>query len=345
MTSSSIPIDFSPDMLLQYLSTGVIFVSQDKVVTFLNARAEELLHLSASEAVGKRLDLLPLRAPLYRVLSEDCRDPFEMSIEGRILWVSTFAVATEGMTGELTEIRDITAERKEKRQREEAVAMMTHDLKSPLTVLMGYMQIVKDELYECLDTRLLASVKEMERSSRILLSMIEDVLDSYRLELGLLSIAKEWCNLRDIVESCCHDIDHEASAQGVSISFSAGGEFRPVEGDPRQLSRIFANILGNAVKFTPTGGKVEVTIAGGDKELLVNVADTGIGIAEMDLARIFTKYYRTERAAGYKGTGLGLAICKAIVEAHGGRIEVRSIQGSGSTFTIALPCPPGALHG
>jgi signal transduction histidine kinase len=110
-----------------------------------------------------------------------------------------------------------------------------------------------------------------------------------------------------------------------------------LEADPKQLVRVFANLAGNAVKFTPRRGRVKFSAEAADGEVRVTVSDTGIGISPRDKERIFSKYYRGAGASGFKGTGLGLTISKAIVEAHGGSIDVESSEGAGSVFTVRLP--------
>ena len=110
-----------------------------------------------------------------------------------------------------------------------------------------------------------------------------------------------------------------------------------LEVDVRQISRVFANLVGNAIKFTPAGGKVVLTASCSNDLLQISVADSGIGIPAQDLEKVFKKYYRSEGVTGYKGTGLGLTISKAIVEAHGGAIKVESTEGKGSRFTVIIP--------
>jgi signal transduction histidine kinase len=167
--------------------------------------------------------------------------------------------------------------------------------------------------------------------------MIEDLLDVYRLEMGLVQIKRLPYDLSALLENCCRDRQLEADEQGVSLCLKIPRKLQKVELDAKQFSRVFANIIGNAVKFTPRGGKVTVTAQIRKDNFLVSVSDSGIGIAEKDTAHVFKKYFRTEQAAGFKGSGLGLALSKEIVEAHGGRIEVESAVGKGSVFTVIAP--------
>jgi len=337
---SAFPDSFQAGSFLDSLSTGVIFTDCSGILTFMNRKAERLLTVIKETVLGKRIDMLPLRTPIYKVMSEDCRDfPLEMNICGRVLQVRSSEVLSPDrvLLGSIYELTDVTLERDEKRSREEFVAKMTHDLKSPLMVLQGYVQAIKLGMWGEIHPKLQKTLEDMERSGKSLYSMIEDLLDVYRLEMGLVQIKRLPCNLSALLESCCHDRQLEADEQGVTLSLKIPRKIQTVELDTKQFSRVFANIVGNAVKFTPRGGKVTVSIQFRKDNFKVTVKDSGIGIAEKDTSCIFKKYFRTEQAAGFKGSGLGLALSKEIVEAHGGTIEVESVLGKGSSFTIIAP--------
>lgn len=345
-TPHSEVIPFTPsatdiaESIADNISIGVIFVDDLGLLRFINSKAEELLQVSRNVVLGKRVDMLSLRTPIYKVLSENCRDfPVEMSFNGKVVVVkASETISHNGSAlGVTVELRDVTEEKKERRQREEFVAMMTHDLKSPLTVMLGYIEALKNEMASGIDESLHACISEIDRSSIKLLSMIEDVLDAYRLEVGLLQINREYCDMKAVLNGCCHDMAREAQIRGINFTFSITDDIHPLKVDGKQLARVFANLIGNALKFTPHRGKVSVAAERQGSKLEVVVQDTGIGIPVKDLTRIFNKYYRSDGANGFKGTGLGLTISKAIVEAHGGTIEVESSEGVGSRFTVVLP--------
>jgi signal transduction histidine kinase len=326
--------------IVDSLSSGVIFTDVDGILTFMNRKAEIFLHVFKEAVIGKRIDMLPLRTPLYKVMSEDCRDcPLEMNICGRIIEVRTSEVfsGNNEMIGCLTELFDVTQERMDKRRREEFVAKMTHDLKSPLMVMQGYLQAIRLGVMGEVEQKLQSTLDDMERSGKNLHSMIEDLLDVHRLEMGLVQIRRQGCNLRSLLENCCRDRQMEADEQNCTISLRVPEALPILELDCKQLSRVFANLIGNAIKFSPRGGRIVVTALVRNGNLMVSVRDSGIGIGAKDLPRIFLKYYRAEQAAGFKGSGLGLALSKEIVEAHGGAIDVESVEGKGSTFTVILP--------
>lgn len=326
--------------ILNSMSAGVLFVDRHGVLVFMNATAEGILEADAGQSVGRLVDMLPIRSALYRVLSANCRIyPMEMGIHGNSIEVRTLEVRDDGgeVLGEMVELRDITHVKQERRQREEFVAMMTHDLKSPLTVIMGYVQAVMEGMFGKVPENIESSMAEIERSGQKLFAMIEDILDAYRLEMGLLQIHPEYCDVKGVLLGCYHDYSREAEAQGIRFTVNMEGDFPAMKVDGKHLGRVFSNLIGNAVKFTPARGRVAISAVIAEESLMVCVEDSGIGIPEKDLPRIFTKYFRAEKAAGFKGSGLGLTISRAIVEAHGGAIEVKSVEGKGSCFTVRIP--------
>ena len=324
--------------LLEQLDSGVVHLDGAGTIAFINRKAEEILRVSRAEVLGRRIDMLPLRTPIYRVLSEDSHDePLEVSVDGGLIRVQTTRIPTPGGCAEMYQLRDVSVEKREKRQREEFVAMMTHDLKSPLTVIMGYIQALIDEMPQKIDPSLHLFIREIDRSSAKMLSMIDDVLDAYRLEVGLLQIDRQPCDVRGILEGCCRDGAREAAVHGSFFQSDLAADVPVMELDSKQIGRVFANLIGNAVKFTPRRGSILVRSALHDGRFSVEVRDTGIGIPDDEVPRIFNKYFRSKAARGFKGTGLGLTISKAIVEAHGGRISVESEAGKGSLFCVSLP--------
>ena len=326
--------------LVDHISAGVVFVDEAGIIGFVNSGTECLLGVKKDDVVGKQVDMLSLRNPLYKILSENSREfPVELSVNGGVLLVKSSEIGSAGdaVHGELVEIRDITQEKKERRQREEFVAMMTHDLKSPLTVMMGYIQAIREEMVGTVDQSVLSCVEELDRSSYRLLGMIEDVLDAYRLEVGLLSITRERADLGSLLADCCRDTARTAAGAGIEFTSSIPDDLPSMPVDRKQITRVFGNLLGNAIKFTSRRGKISLTATFNGSCVTVTVADTGIGIPVKEQGRVFNKYFRASSAAGYKGTGLGLAISKAIVDAHNGTIEVESREGEGSRFIVLLP--------
>ena len=328
------------ELLLDTIGRGVIFLNSDGIVTYMNRYAAEVLHVWHESVIGKSVDMLPLNTPLYKVLSEQCRDvPLEMVIQGRVIVAqsTTLWSASGDVSGELTEFWDVTEEKRSKRQLEEFVTMMTHDLKSPLTAIMGYIQGMKCGMFGEIGSRLRSVVDKAEESGKTLNSMIEEMLDLFRLEVGLLNLKRQNCDMGKLLEGCCRDNQRAAQEQGIDLVLVPAMGVPELVVDGRQLNRVFNNLIGNAIKYTPADGRVTIVTECDQDALQVAISDTGIGIPQEDLSRIFYKYYRSAGASSFKGTGLGLAISKTIVEAHGGGIEVESSVGLGSTFKVIIP--------
>ena len=329
------------ELLLDSIARGVIFVNGDGILTYINKYAAEAMHVWREMVIGKRVDMLPLSTPLYKVMSEQCRDvPMEIVIKGRIIAAQSTAVRSPGsgaICGEMTELWDVTEEKKSKRQWEEFVIMMTHDLRSPLTAILGYIQGMKCGMFGVIGSQLLNIVEKAEESGEMLNSMIDELLDSFRLEVGLLNLNRQNCDMGQLLERCYRENLQASQRQGVKLVLARMEELPDLHVDFRHLLRVFNNLVGNAIKYTPADGEVTIIAESGADSFRVTVADTGIGIPQEDLSRIFYKYYRSSGASGFKGTGLGLAISKTIVEAHGGGIEVESFIGVGSTFTVSIP--------
>ena len=328
------------ETIFDAIGRGVIFTNVDGIVTHMNSAAEGMLNVERGSIIGKKVYMLPLRTPVYRVLSENCRDSqVDITVKGRVYALLASEVRSrQGVAlGEMTEIWDITERKKEKRQWEEFVAMITHDLKSPLTVINGYLQMMKMGVYGSLSKKLCDVVDQMEHGGNRLFSMIEELLESYQLEVGYLNISRERCDIELILNGCYSDNLNEAHDRNIDFRLAIDEGIPPVNVDCKQFSRVFNNLIGNAIKFTPAGGAVSVSAGAAKGNLCVRIDDTGIGIPGQDLPRVFNKYFRSAAASGHKGTGLGLAISRAVVEAHNGDIKVESTEGKGSRFTVMIP--------
>jgi signal transduction histidine kinase len=194
-------------------------------------------------------------------------------------------------------------------------------------------------MYGDVEDQIRSVILKLEESGAKLQQMIEEMLDLYRLEMGMMTISRHQTSLSSLLEGCYRDNRRVAEGRGICLELGEIKGLPEMSVDVKQLCRVFNNLIGNALKFTPPDGVVRITAEYHDGLFSVDVTDTGIGIPREDLSRIFTKYYRSAGASGIKGTGLGLAISKAITEAHGGSIEVKSEIGKGSRFRVIIPAP------
>ena len=224
------------------------------------------------------------------------------------------------------------------RLKDDFVASVSHELRTPLTSIRGYLELVLDgevgELTEEQSRYLLVVDRNVDR----LLRVVGDLLFAAQVDAGTIALDCRTTDLDQLVREAVEAARPLAAEHEVELELDAEGGAELI-GDRARLAQILDNLIANAVKFTPPGGHVEVRTFLEADVVVVEVADTGIGISDEDQDRLFQRFFRAEGAIlhAIEGTGLGLAIVKAIVDAHGGELSVESISGQGTTFRIALP--------
>lgn len=225
-----------------------------------------------------------------------------------------------------------------KLEREQFLGMVTHEIAGATAVLSGYAQLFarpEGQRPETLERMAAVVPAQTQRLTRL----VKDLQDVSRIERGRFEIQRGRC---DLVAAARRVIEEQQSATGRHrLLLDSRAESLPGEWDCDRLAQVLSNLVRNAINYSPRGGEVRVTVESVDGRAQVSVSDQGVGIAREDIPRLFQPYSRLERTPGVKGTGLGLYISKAIVEAHGGSIAVRSKLGKGSTFTVTLPLDQG----
>ncbi len=223
----------------------------------------------------------------------------------------------------------------------EFLANMSHELRTPLNAIIGFSQVLREGMVGGVNEKQVEYLDDILSSGNHLLSLINDVLDLSKVEAGQVELEVAPFSLQDALERGVSMVRERATKDGVRVTLHANGGLDVVTGDARRIRQVIFNLLSNAVKFAPAGGLVDVTAKQADGEVRVSVADTGPGIADHDLDRIFEEFQQTEAGARqHEGTGLGLALSKRFVEMHGGRIWCDSEVGKGSTFVFTLPLGP-----
>ncbi len=226
--------------------------------------------------------------------------------------------------------------------RTEFLANMSHELRSPLHSVLGFAQILLEETFGPLTPRQRRYVQNMVSSGRDLLDLINNLLDMSRIEAGRMQKNLERVSLAELVRSVVAESEPLRSHQ-LSVTVEVPEALPPVLLDRRKTSQILRNLLSNAHKFTPEGGRVEVSAQVEGDRLVLSVSDTGIGISEDDLLRIFDKFRQVDSGGGrrFEGSGLGLAIVRELARFLGGEVTVQSAPEKGSTFTVVLPLMAG----
>ncbi len=244
--------------------------------------------------------------------------------------------------GYLIVIQDITDRALLEKGRREFIANVSHELRTPLTSIKGATEIIltDKDMPERMRTRFLSIVmNEADRMTRI----VKDLLVLSRLENRRMSWKLSRFSLPGAVSQICDALKTEAQEHGHTLTYSSSiDESNMISADKERVEQVLTNIIGNAIKYTPNGGKIDVTLDSGEQESFdykICVKDTGIGIAEEKIPRLFERFYRVDKArnSDVGGTGLGLSIAKEIVDAHHGRITVESKVGAGTTVTVLLP--------
>lgn len=265
-------------------------------------------------------------------------------------WASVFRVLTYGAVGfvvaaivaRLREAyRELHAQYRQtdeaKRARESILAVVSHDLRSPLTaVLLGIAYIKQAAREDTPLADLSGALDAIHRSADMMKRLVDDLLDAAAIEAGRFSIAPARQAVTPILEEAVESARLAADARRIRIDLDLPERIPEAAVDRQRFSQVLANLIGNAVKFSPEGGSVRVALRLEAERIRVDVRDTGPGISKDDLPRVFSRYWQGKKTA-HLGTGLGLFIARSIIEAHGGRIEAASPPGGGAVFTLILP--------
>jgi len=252
--------------------------------------------------------------------------------DGTFVPVESTATIAELPSGTvyLASMRDITERRAAEIMQRDFIAMVTHDLKSPLTSIRGFAQLMqRREAYSARGAEaIIAQTQQLER-------LITDLLDAARFEAGHADLRRSRFDLVDLTESVAEGLQAISALHHIRVE--AAQSSIPGKWDHDRLAQILQNLLSNAVKYAPNGGEILVSVGIDDTDAIIAVADHGSGIPETALPHIFDRFYRVDGSGSAKGLGLGLYITHSLVKAHGGDISVTSTKGSGSTFTVRLP--------
>jgi signal transduction histidine kinase len=249
-----------------------------------------------------------------------------------------------GMLGSLDHARKQLAEQNEQlveadRMKDEFIALVSHDLRTPLTSIIGYVELALDEDGSApLDDERRRYLEVVTRSSDRLLRLVDDLLLAARLQSGRFMLSLDDTDVEAVATEALDEMHARAERKGVSLFLACDGPIR-VECDRRRLLQLLDNLVGNAVKFTPEGGRVEVRVERTLAGVAIDVLDTGVGIPAGEEERIFSRFYRSPSAVSDQvpGTGLGLFIARAIAERHGGTLVARRREKGGSVFRLELP--------
>jgi len=224
------------------------------------------------------------------------------------------------------------------RHKSEFLANMSHELRTPLNAIIGFSEVLTERMFGELNDKQDEYLKDIHASGQHLLSLINDILDLSKIEAGRMELEQADFHLPSAIENALILVRERASRRGIRLGSTIDGRLGVISGDERKVKQVLLNLLSNALKFTPEGGRIDVGARLDDGVAEVSVADTGIGIAPADQDAVFEEFRQVGTAdKKAEGTGLGLALSRKFIELHGGRIWVESKEGEGSTFRFTLP--------
>jgi signal transduction histidine kinase len=247
---------------------------------------------------------------------------------------------SNGNSGFVAVVRDITQERKVDQMKSDFVANVAHEIRSPMAPMKDAVALVMDGSAGPVNEKQKRFLEIVDSNLTRLTRLINELLDLSRIEAGRMSLNMEKVDLSELVSGCVLGVEHHAGLKGLSVAFKDGAKGQIVECDKDRMTQVLLNLINNAVKFTPAGGQISVETRlqkGLADSIAVIVKDTGRGIAKSDMAGLFDRFKQLSTGDGMRGSGLGLSISKAIVEMHGGKIWVESEGKSGSSFIFSLP--------
>ena len=326
--------------ILGSMVEGVAVIGSDERILYCNQAFEQILELPEGSSQGKKLVAALRQAELVAAVRQVLPGGDEVTgevevgtVRPRSFSVTAAPVLAAGPSSAVLVLHDITELRRLERVRRDFVANVSHEFKTPLTAIQGFAETL---LGGALDdkTNRKRFVEIIREHAWRLARLTDDLLKLSRIEAGRLELELRPVSVQALVNGCVETARLQADPKGLQIHVHLADGLPPVRGDGVQLAEVLQNLLDNAVQYTPPSGQIDVKAQSNGNEVTFTVADTGIGIPQSDLERIFERFYRVDAARSREagGTGLGLSIARHIVDAHGGRIWVESAVGQGSRF-------------
>lgn len=326
------------EIIIGSTEDAVIVTDSEMRVLLLNRAARRAFGIKSAEATNKPIAQVVKNESLIhlfiRSIDSSQAQRGEIPLEdGRTLNANLTPIPGVGYAAVM---QDITHLKELDRMKSEFVSNVSHDLRSPLTTIKGFVQLLPKAGP--------LTPQQQEFSARILkgvdniTELIQDLLDLGKIEAGV-GLEMDACQLDAIINKVVEDLRSQAEAKRQRLDVELPLQLSPVLGNELRLGQVVANLVGNAIKYTPDGGLITVRANNSNGQIVVSVQDTGVGIPLADQPYIFDKFYRVqnEETESISGTGLGLAIVKSVIERHNGRVWVKSEPGVGSTFTFILP--------
>jgi two-component system phosphate regulon sensor histidine kinase PhoR len=328
--------------ILQQITDGLVMVNQQGLVEMINPAAEEMFSIAQDQALGNSL-AGSLRQHQVVELWQRTRESGD--VQSTTFEVGTRRIYLQGIAvmmdqelagNTLLLFQNLTRQRYLETVRQDFISNISHELRTPLAALKALAETLEET---ALDDPPAARrfLQRMATEVDSLSLIVSELLELSRIESGRVPLNIKPTKPYAVVIPAVERLRLQAERAGLLVSSDCPDHLPLVAADPLRLEQVIVNLLHNAIKFTPTGGHIGVSAHQDGGSIIFSVVDTGVGIAQEDLPRVFERFYKADRARSSGGTGLGLAISRHLVEAHGGKIWVESTEGQGSTFSFSIP--------
>jgi len=338
--------------IINCMGDGVLVCDRDGCIVLTNPAASRMLKTSESSLLGNFLSQCNLHSELSKTIEESLKAKDlsytsvsqELSIgeSGEIfLRAHTAPVRNDigEVMGSVTVLEDISHLKELDKMKSDFIAMVAHELRAPIAAVEQQLTVILNKMAGEVTKKQEQLLFRAKERTKGLLDLIKDLLDLSKIEAGKMVQYMEPLSLQEVIQRVVDMMRAEAEGKKIDLQFSGPNQISLINADRNSMDGIFTNLISNAIKYTPEGGKVWVTLSEEGGFVKATVSDTGIGVKKEDLPRIFDKFYRvkTTETRQIIGTGLGLSIVQSIVDAHLGSISVDSEVGKGTTFTVLLP--------
>jgi PAS domain S-box-containing protein len=324
------------DAIIANIQDGVIVLDEKKNILLANHAVHDIFNLAGKEIIGKSLVDVISNADLEALLTRAIEGPLkyhEINFDdGRVFNAQYTPIPKIGAA---VTMQDISYLKELDRLKSDFIHTVSHDLRSPLTSILGYTELI--ERTGPLNSNQQEFLLRLQGSIQHITALINDLLDLGRLEAGF-DTRREAVQLESVLKYTLDMFDGQIKKKKISLNTNIAPNLNLVRANPIRIRQMLDNLVGNAIKYTPGEGRIDVSMSMQDHQVILKVEDTGFGIPPEEQSRVFEKFYRaTNTLEDVEGSGLGLAIVKSIVDSHQGRVWVESTLGKGSSFIVLLP--------
>ena len=324
------------EAILSNIQDGVIVLDEQNSILMINQSARDIFALNKKDVTGalitEVIDQADVRGLVERASAAILKFHEINFMDGRVFHAQYTPIA---QIGSAITMQDITYLKDMDRMKNEFVHTLSHDLRSPLTAILGYTELV--ERTGPLNDNQSEYLKRIQSSIQHITSLANDLLDLGRLEAGF-DARRESMQLESVLRYTLDLYEAQVKKKNIGLQVEIASDLPPLRANPIRIRQMLDNLIGNAIKYTPGRGNVRVSLMSEERQLILRVRDDGPGIPAGEHLRVFDKFYRASNVPqGAGGSGLGLAIVKSIVDSHQGRVWVESAVGKGSTFFVVLP--------